>query len=477
MGPFAATFFISLFVLLMQFLWKYIDDLVGKGLEWYVLSELLFYASSTFVPLALPLAMLLSSIMTFGNLGEHSELTAIKAAGVSLQKAMRPLIATAFSISILAFLFSNYVLPLANLKMGTLLYDVRSQKPALNLKEGIFNSEIDGYVLYVGKKERDGETVRKVIIIDHTYHSGRLNITLAENGRINMSDDRRYMIFSLSDGYNYNESHASREERERYPFKRTKFDKQQILFDLNEFALSRSNEEIFRDNFQMMNVSQLTLAIDSFVIDFANKKVTQANRLFAKTNWLKLYSDGDSLIYATAADISPDTCFISNNNPDKYHIIYEAAINYLRDDAEYMAFVKEDFKTRSKLLNKHRIEYQRKFTLSVACLILFFVGAPLGAIIRKGGFGMPMVLSVLLFIGFHVLSITGEKMVREGAIPASQGMWIATAVFLPVGLFMTMKATTDAKIFSIDYYKGMISGAFRLLFHIKKNTGEDSAAL
>ncbi|MBU1718996.1 MAG: LptF/LptG family permease [Bacteroidetes bacterium] len=204
MGPFAATFFISLFVLLMQFLWKYIDDLVGKGLEWYVLSELLFYASSTFVPLALPLAMLLSSIMTFGNLGEHSELTAIKAAGVSLQKAMRPLIATAFSISILAFLFSNYVLPLANLKMGTLLYDVRSQKPALNLKEGIFNSEIDGYVLYVGKKERDGETVRKVIIIDHTYHSGRLNITLAENGRINMSDDRRYMIFSLSDGYNYN---------------------------------------------------------------------------------------------------------------------------------------------------------------------------------------------------------------------------------------------------------------------------------
>ena len=292
LGPFLATFFISLFVLLMQFLWKYVDDLVGKGLGWDIIGQLMFYASSTFVPLALPLAILLSSIMTFGNLGEHSELTAIKASGISLQKMMRPLIITSILTSIAAFYFSNNVLPIANLKMKTLLWDVRQQKPALNIKEGIFFDGIEGYVIKVKKKEKDGQHIGGVLIYNHSNKSGKLDVTSAEKGSMVTTEDKRYLIFTLENGSNYVEQNNDRKNVSNFPFQRTKFTKQTMLFDLSPFSLSRTSEDLFKNDYQMMNISQLKFSIDTLDIELKKRKkeiLTYAiKRYYFLNNFLNL---------------------------------------------------------------------------------------------------------------------------------------------------------------------------------------------
>ena len=254
-GPLVITFFISLFVLLMQFLWKYIDDLVGKGLEWYVISELLFYASATFVPMALPLAILLSSLMTFGNLGEKYELVAMKAAGISLRKIMAPLAVLTLFISIGAFFFSNNVMPIANLKFRSILYDVREHKMAFNIKEGVYYNDLDGYVLRVREKDEDGHTIRGVIIYDHTKDEGNTNVTIADSGYMSMSADNSMMILELYDGQNYLDD-VSRRNKNKRPFRRTQFKKQTITFDMSGFDLSRTNEDLFKNNYHMLDLSQ-----------------------------------------------------------------------------------------------------------------------------------------------------------------------------------------------------------------------------
>jgi len=223
LGPFVLTFFVALFILLMQFLWKYIDDLVGKGLEWYVVGELMFYASATFVPMALPLAVLLSSLMTFGNLGERYELVAMKAAGISVWKVMRPLVIFSIVLSIAAFMFSEYALPVANLKFRSLLYDVRQQKLAFNINEGVFYSGIDNYIIRIGEKDRDGRTIYDVKIYDHTDRFGNIKVTTAKSGYMELSPDQRSIVFTLFDGYNYTDIVNTRNYRENRPFDRSKF--------------------------------------------------------------------------------------------------------------------------------------------------------------------------------------------------------------------------------------------------------------
>lgn len=250
------TFFISLFVLLMQFLWKYIDDLVGKGLDPYIIIKLMVYVSVTLVPLALPLSLLLSSIMTFGNLAEHFELTACKSAGLSLQRIMRPLTITAVAICLTAFYFSNYVLPVANLKMNALLYDVRQQKPALLIKEGIFYNGIDGYSIRIGKKDSDGKTIEDIMIYDHTENRGNTKMILAERGKMAMSDDERYLLLTLYKGSSYEEQ-ENRGAKITRPLLRTEFEEELVRFDLNSFKMTRTNEQLFKDNYQMLNLWQL----------------------------------------------------------------------------------------------------------------------------------------------------------------------------------------------------------------------------
>lgn len=446
-GPFMLTFFISLFVLVMQFLWKYIDDLVGKGLEWNVVGELIFYTSITLVPLALPLAILVSSIMTFGNLAEHFEIVATKAAGVSLQKTMRPLLIVAFGISAFAFLFSNYVLPVANLKMGSLLYDVRQQKPALYIREGVFYNGIDGYSIRIGRKEPDGKILRDIMIYDHTNISGNRKVITAKSGEMKMSDDERYMLLTLLDGNSYEEGSRNRDGRESFPLTRTQFESETIRFDLSTFKLSRTNEDLFKDNWQMLNFKQLTKAIDSLEKKFIIRKAE-----IVKDKSIFLPFLNDSLAFKTPVEKKSLDSSVSKIISVQNTTVYDNAIMSARNARIYIDNNKEELDAKKRTITRFSIEWHRKFTLSIACYILFLIGAPFGAIVRKGGLGLPIVVSILFFLLFHVISITGEKFAKEDIISPAYGMWIAPMVLFPVGIILVYKATHDSVLFDTDAY-------------------------
>ncbi|MBN1340807.1 MAG: LptF/LptG family permease [Bacteroidales bacterium] len=454
-GPLVMTFFISLFILLMQFLWKYIDDLVGKGLEWYIIAELLFYASSTFVPLALPLAILLSSLMTFGNLGEHYELVAMKSSGISLRKIMMPLIVLSVVISVVAFYFSNNILPVANLKFKSLLFDVREQKLALDIKEGIFYDGLDGYTIRVGKKDKDGKTIRDVMIYDHSQKKGNINLTVAEWGTMVLTPDGRNLIFTLYNGENYSEKTDDKQYRNNRPFQRTRFAGEVRKFSLIDFKLSRTNEDLFKNNYQMLNITQLKESEDSLVYQFNERKEDIKNTLFNSFFYMKQL---DSLSMASAVAIIDESAYLAAGFSSGARLdIIDHAMMKTRRARENLAVYKSDLINREKLIYKHQVEWHRKFTLSFACLVLFFVGAPLGAIIRKGGLGLPVVVSVLLFVMFHVISMTGEKSVKSGALDANIGMWIAPAVLLPLGVFLTYKATTDSPLLDSEAWTKLLT--------------------
>ncbi len=459
-GPLVLTFFISLFILVMQFLWKYVDDLVGKGLEWYVIAQLLFYASSTFVPLALPLAILLSSLMTFGNFGENYELVAMKAAGISLRKIMKPLVILSIIISLLAFLFSNHVLPYANLKFHSLLYDVRQQKLALNIKEGIFYNGIEGFTIRIGEKDQDQNIIRDVMIYNHTDRQGNIKVTTAKWGKMELSPDRSTLVFHLFDGYNYEDITDRRDYKITRPFQRSYFKEQMRRFGGLDFGLNRTDESLFRSNYQMMNIVQLRTSRDSLngELNVRRKKFVQSvNERFTFLQKL------DSLQTDTIKDSIPQ---LADFEKSKQTSIFDWALQSARAVKNSIEYNKSDFQERRLRITKHHIEYHRKFTLSIACFILFFIGAPLGAIIRKGGLGLPVVVSIFFFVIFHIISITGEKYARAGQLNPAIAMWLASAVLLPLGIFLTYKATTDSPLLDADSWDKMIK---RFNFFAKKN--------
>ena len=453
-GPMVITFIISLFVLLMQFLWKYIDDLVGKGIDTIIIIKLMVYVSVTLVPLALPLSLLLSSLMTFGNLAEHFEITACKSAGVSLQRIMRPLIITAFLICGSAFYFSNYILPIANLKMNALLYDVRQQKPALLIKEGIFYNGIDGYSIRVGKKERDGQTLRNIMIYDHSENRGNTKLILAESGKMAMSEDERYLILYLNKGSSY-EERENKPGRLSRPLMRSEFEEELVRFDLSSFKMTRTNEQLFKDNYQMLNLRQLSFASDSL-----EKRIKDKQNEFYKvlTGMINIDTGKTKTAFFP---LSRKNDFIKYFPPDRQKLIISTATYSARNLKNITDDMVQDMEIKSKSLAKHQIEWQRKFTLSFACLILFFIGAPLGAIIKKGGLGTPVVVSIIFFLIYHVISISGEKFAREGVILPWKGMWLSSIILLPIGIFLTYKATTDSGLFDKDTYTRYLNRFFK----------------
>lgn len=467
-GPFVLTFFITLFILVMQFLWKYIDDMVGKGIEWNIIAELLFYATANLIPLALPLAILLSSIMTFGNLGEHYELVALKSAGLSLQRIMLPLIIFIIFISGAAFYFSNNIWPVANLKMATLLYDVRQKKPSLDIKEKIYYRGIEGYVIRVGKKDKKGEDLEDITIYDHTESRGNVKVVKAEKGKMKMSRDKRFLFLSLFDGQTYEDQKPPQSNPKSHPFLRSRFKEQKIMFDLSAFAMMRTDEELFKDNYQMLNLAQLQEAEDTL-----EKKFNERRQEFSGNVKDRVFLVKDSLKVPVSPAENPDkrVFSIEHLNSGERFAIYESALNMARNTRMYVSSLATDFESKKLSINRHKIEWHRKFTLSIACIVLFFIGAPLGAIIRKGGLGTPVVISVLFFMIFHVLSITGEKLVKESSLEAYQGMWLATACLLPVGIFLTYKATSDSPIMELDTYKKIFDFVGNKLFSKKKDTG------
>jgi lipopolysaccharide export system permease protein len=439
-----------MFVLLMLFLFKYIDDLIGKGFDSYVILQLLWYASATNVAMALPLAMLLSSIMTFGNLGESSELTAIKAAGISLKKAMRPLFIFVSIFSISAFLFSDYMLPIANLKMGSLLYDVREKKADFFIKDGVFNNSIPGYSIRAEKKSKSGATLYNLIIYQHNRSNTGMNVLLAEEGVMYNSEDNNYMVLKLKNGVRYEESSNKKVYNPRQQFTRYYFEQTEQKFDMSAFQMKRTDEDLFKSHYAMLNLKQLSYYTDS--ISQYNDSVRRTilpeiisyYRVFNKHN---LNQSNDSI-----AQPYQNNLLETVPDENRLSVISQAMneVRYIQDIVSMRANTDESY---TAMIRRYIMEYQRKFTLSVACLLLFSIGAPLGAIIRKGGLGLPVVMAIIFFLIFHIISTVAEKSAREGNIDPILGMWTAIIVLTPLGVFLTYKAATDSALFEVDYYK------------------------
>lgn len=462
-GPFVVTFFITLFVLVMQFFWLYMDELIGKGLGVWMIIQLLFYISSTLVPLALPLGILLASIMTFGNLGENFELVAIKSAGISLLRFMRPLVLFIIMIGGLAFLFSNNVIPYANLKALSLLYDLRNSKPAFNIRAGQFNKGIEGYSIRVGEKDEDGHTIRNVMIYDHSGGTGNNKVVLAKEGKMIPSPDKQYMIFRLKDGWRYEESENGQNNEQQIRMHFRSWDK---VFDLSSLRLTRTKEDLFKDSYQMMNVSQLNFMIDSMGRYYKHLAENVGSYVGPYITYFAKGPEKDSLVLKmkqhTNAIVKYDTSFVQVINDTLRKRALELALSHARNAKGLIDITANDKKLQHDNFQKFNIEWHRKFTLSFACILLFLIGAPLGAIIRKGGLGMPLVIAIVFFVIFHIMSITGEKLAKAESLEVWMGMWMATAMLLPIAFILINQARNDSQIFSKEWYTRIWTKIVRL---------------
>lgn len=466
---FFMTFGICLFIVLMQFLWRYIDDMVGKGLGILVLGEMFFYAALFLVPMALPLAILLASLMTFGNLGERLELLAMKSAGVSLIHIMRPLIITIGMISIGAFFFQNNVMPIAQVKLYTLLYSMRQKSPELDIPEGSFYKDIPGFNVYVKHKDNKTGLLKDLMIYDYSEGFNNARVIVADSGRLKTSADKLFLILSLYNGESF-ENLKSQEKTSQttkaVPYRRESFSTKDILieFDAN---FNRTDESFMQNQYLGKNLKDLQLSIDSMNCKLDSIRIINADNLY-DGSYLKSFKapakenpdQKDSLLRAEVTPLfetesSPDTDFESiyqSLTPSgKASVLNrtKSAIENIRTDYYFRA---STVGTEAAKIRRHMTEWHKKFTLSFACLVFFFIGAPLGAIIRKGGLGMPVVISVILFIFYYIIDNMGYKMARDGVWPAWQGMWLSSAVLTPMGIFLTYKAVKDSVILNADTY-------------------------
>nr|WP_262903181.1 LptF/LptG family permease [Chitinophaga rhizophila] len=455
MGPFVATFFVTLFVLVMQFLWKYIDDLVGKGLDTPVIIELITYTSANLVSLALPLAVLLSSIMTFGNLGESFELVALKSAGISLTRFMRPLLAVSATIALLAFLFNNYAMPVANLRAKSLLYDITNSKPAFNIKAGVFYTDIPDYTIKVAQKEKDNKTIHQVMIIDHTPGGGD-KVILAEKGTMLLSADKRFLYFILEKGWRYEERN-SRSSSTPGELIRLGFREYKKAFDLSSFAFSRLDMGLFASNQQMLNVAQLDKAIDSL---YEQEKLFSRTVNAYITTRYAFYKWGDTGWVSKAPPLAAAS--FRDFIPEKsLRYTLERTEQNIRDGQNNLEGPAREFGDKHSTLLLHKVEWQRKFTLAFSCIVMFLIGAPLGSIIRKGGLGTPLIFAVVFFVIFNIFFMVGEKMARKDVMATWSGMWLSNIVLIPIAMFLIYKALNDSNLFNKEFY-------FRIFNKVKK---------
>lgn len=455
-GPFFLTLAIVEFILLTQYMLKYLDDLVGKDLGIAVIAELLMYFSMNMLPVALPLAILLSSLMTFGNLGEHMELTAIKTSGISLVRILLPVFVVALFFSVFAFFFNNIIVPKANLKAYSLLWDIRQKKPSLDLREGSFYNGIPGYSIKINKKFPDGKSLKDVIIYDHSNGRGNTAVILADSGTMTTMYNDEYLAISLFNGHTYAEEAVTDVRSSTSPFIRQTFKENRIMFNLASFNLDRTREELFAENKMMKNVRQLTLGRDSL-----ERQIAKESKLVA-VNITPYYSFFNNNKTVNASKTVPEDVKISKEIPPVDLDILRMAANKARNLRSFTQSYIERLATTRRESNSFQIEIYRKFTQSAACLIMFLIGAPLGAIIKKGGLGLPVLISILFFISFYVVSILGEKWGREGIMAVFQGMWLANGILLPIGLFFLYQARNDSHLLEFDMWKSLAKKFKRL---------------
>lgn len=521
LGPFILTTGVSTFILLVQYLLKYFDDFVGKNLGFTVFAELLFYFSLNMLQNALPLGVLVASLMTFGNLGEHFELTAIKSAGISLLRVIRPIFIFILFLSVGAFYFNNYAIPAANLKAYSLLYDIKQTKPALDIKEGAFYNGIPDYSIKVKEKYPDGKTLKDVIIYDHTQGRGNKTIILADSSLMYTIMNDRYLKLELFNGHYFSEQAKSNSKVDQ--FYRTEYTKMDLVFSLSSFDLKRRKEELFQNNRQMKNIDELSHDIDSFKIEVLRQKsgvIRNTQRYFDfhlkdKERILEKGSQNRNVIVEEAEVVSAsmfplnlltnrkdpvkpiqekaegiknrtksinkedlptdsiriapltkiqfgsididtlslaDLDSILERNNEKKSVIYNSVLNKARNIKVNINSTRTRIYQLEKDTNLFTIERDRKYALALACVLMFMIGAPLGAIIKKGGLGVPTIIAIFFFIIYYVIGSIGEKSAKEGAMNPYLAVWMSDLALLPFGLFFLRQARIDARLFETDIY-------------------------
>ena len=456
-----ATFSVCLFILLMQFLWQYINDMVGKGVGVGVLVELFFYAGLSFTPTALPLSILLASLMTFGNLGEHLELLAMKASGISLIRIMKPIIIIVVFFVAVSLYFQNNVLPAAQTKMYTILYSLRQKSPELAIPEGVFYKEIPGYNVYVKHKDQKSGLLHDVTIYNYSKGFESMVVIVADTGTLSMSEDKKNLILSLYSGewfenFNQKKTHSVSES---VPYRRETFSLKTILIP-SDMNFSMADESIMGSRDLGKNIDELTASIDSIASQIDSVS-TQTNPSFKQRVYTNSFKQVHSSRRQSAAASLPEDSLFNNG----FQAFYDSLGIYTQLDYITKAKGKaQNFNNEylhnstlqledNKALRGHLVQLHRRFTLSIACLLFFFIGAPLGAIIRKGGLGMPTVLSVFLFLSYYTIDTLGMKMAKQGVWLVWEGMWLSSVVLFVLGVFFTYKAVNDSVMMNPDAWK------------------------
>ncbi|MFO7617608.1 MAG: LptF/LptG family permease [Bacteroidales bacterium] len=469
-GPWILTFVLAMIVLILQFVWKYIDELVGKGLSWTIISELLLYVSAQLVPMALILSVLLASIMTFGNLGEHSELSAIKSSGISLTRTMSPLFILVIALMIGAILFSDRVVPRTNQKFFALMVSIRQQRPEFDIKEGQFinDSRLEGYTLRIGRRTNRNNMLHDIMVYDHTAKAGNVSVTVADSGHLVMTRDRKNLLLTLYTGYSYAER---LDENNRItpnrPLQRNRFEMQQFMFNLPGADLERADEEIYKDNYRVKTMIELSEYVDALHRDLRYHRdklskdllLTQLFRLDDKNDPKEPLSTRQDSLAALRVNVDS---LLSPGDEKIRKMAIDNAINYARSAMNLVTAGSDRDQSKLRWIYRHQVEWHRKLTISIACLIFFLIGAPLGAIIRKGGLGTPVVISTLFFIFYYIISLAGEKYARAGILPVWLGMWGSTILLLPLGILLTVKTTRDSAMMNADSYRLFIRKVSRL---------------
>ncbi len=454
-GPFIATFFIALFAIVIQHFWKYIDEMVGKGIDFVSLLQMIGTVSLTIgVLFALPISVLLASLMTFGNLGESYELVAIKASGISLLRFMRPLFILILLICGLAFLFNNYIIPKANLKFYTMLSDIRISKPSFDIKEGEFYTGIGNYAIQIEKKDDKKGLLKNIVIYENANNNYQDNFITADSGRMVVSKDKRSLDFILYNGERIQE--RGKEINQNTDFIRIQFKEYKKTFDISSMMLKKTNDSLNKDFYKALNLSQLNANIDSLnkvkakFIDKI-KPILKINLRFLKvledSTWNDKIKLNDSFAKIPLKNIYPDSA------KENISGVIVEKFNNVKSTLESELF---DYNNKNDSLRFHKMEWHRKYTFSVICLVMFLIGAPMGAIIRKGGLGTPLLIAIIFFVIYFIFFSIGEKNANADTLTPFQGLWLPVFILLPVGLYLVYQARRDSQIFSKEFYYNLL---------------------
>lgn len=472
--PLIVWFLVAVFIFNMQFLWKYIDDIVGKGLELKIILELLFYQGLAMVPRALVFGVMIASVMTLGNLAEHYELVSMKSAGISLMRILAPLFILVGFLAIASFIFSNNIIPVTALQFKTRLYDIRKQKPALDLEPGQFNNDFKNMVIYIGEKDRDSRKLKNVRIYDHSKPNGNSSQTNAQQGELYFTEDKSQLIIQLNQGQRYENLQLNSKSGPNYlPYMRTSFKEFRTVFDMSEFNFTETDKDLFRKHHSLLTSRQLKNAIDSILIR-RDKRIVEMQQScdnfyhFRKTglNTQDSTKKENSKQYQPKKAVSPLKIerFSDVFTADERHSMYMRAQGFARNVKTQADNLYRNFPRFEEEVAAHENELHLKIIFSLACILFLFIGAPMGAIIRKGGFGWPIFISFSFFMGFFVLHLTGERLATGLVWPTWMGSWLPIWSLFPIAVLLSVMAMNDSRALPL--------GFIRRLFKKKKQSLE-----